>query len=723
MRNVKSKSKKIKRDMSLFNIIFGIVVIFTNCLFAYIFLNLNKFSNFSKSIFIFINIAMLLILLLLNFIYVYTVRTKKSSAFNVLIILGVLLAGFAGYGTYAVMKVNANLNKIFQTGEVTETVETSFVVYSETGTFNIESVEDMEGKTVGIVVGSTNGTLAQNELTNKNISVSYVEYNDNNELLMGLFNGDIDVAALPSNYVGIFEVNDGYSELLDMTKAIATFESSVSIETTSTSDKDITKEPFTVLVLGVDEGRSDAIILASFNPVSMKLTMTSIPRDAYVPIACYSGQSSDKLGHARVRSRQCTIDTVSKLMGVDIDYYFESNFKGIVEMVDALGGIVVNNPYEFVGQSSSSQRGHYTVWVPAGTDVPLNGEQALAFARERHLYASGDNQRQANQQQVIKAILTKAMRTADLNKLLSVLDAAGNNVSTNLTQNQLIDLFNHVMKKAGRYYDDAHLENVIQIQGSRVTGYNSGIWNEGLQLTLSIVRLYEGSIKDNREAILRNLQVDSEISAPTTYRWDANWVFTAPTISNETYSEARVVDEIPDTVLNFVGKSVDTIVSWASSRGITVHINKVDCASGACGGYSENTIISQSVRAGIKVSNVSEITVEVAGAGVATQGAKYNVIIRYKYADGSEAHQTYNGTTDENGNYSVTSPTINGYTPDTGVVQGTATSNVDVTVTYRPVEQTPTPTATPSETPTDTPTPTPTPTDTPTETPTDTPQP
>src|SRR5699024_10946322 len=106
------------------------------------------------------------------------------------------------------------------------------------------------------------------------------------------------------------------------------------------------------------------------------------------------------------RSRQCTIDTVEDLMDINIDFYFESNFAALVDMVDAVGGIIIDNPYEFVRQESDN-RGKYTVWVPAGVNR-LNGEQALAYARERHLYATGDIQRQSNQQQVIQAFLTES---------------------------------------------------------------------------------------------------------------------------------------------------------------------------------------------------------------------------------------------------------------------------------------------------------------------------
>mgnify|MGYP002514192038 CR=1 FL=1 len=97
----------------------------------------------------------------------------------------------------------------------------------------------------------------------------------------------------------------------------------------------------------------------------------------------------------------------------------------------------------------------------AGKDVLLNGEQALAFARERHLFASGDFARQEHQQQVIKAIMQKIMRTRDVNTFLNVLDAAGNNIQTNFTVAQMTNFFRVALQKANRYYDSEHVENIF----------------------------------------------------------------------------------------------------------------------------------------------------------------------------------------------------------------------------------------------------------------------
>ena len=240
------------------------------------------------------------------------------------------------------------------------------------------------------------------------------------------------------------------------------FEEKVTIQNQAGSDKDITSEPFTVLLIGTADGLSDTMILCSVNPISMKVTMSSIARDSYVPITCYNGGQS-KINAARAVSRDCLINTIESLIGVDIDYYVDTNFQGVVDIVDALGGIVVDSPLAFVGQNASSERGHYTVYVPAGEQVTLDGEQALAFARERHLFASGDFARQEHQQQVIAAIVQKIMRTRDINTFLNVLQAAGDNIQTNFTLNQMTNFVSYAMQKANRYYDSSHIEKILDI--------------------------------------------------------------------------------------------------------------------------------------------------------------------------------------------------------------------------------------------------------------------
>lgn len=536
------KNKKPNLSNINLNIITGVLVLLVNIFFCFIMWNITSFANLSKVVFIVVNIVIILLVLGLNLTFIIGLKPKKKKLLKNVLLIAIVFSLLSGYGTFAIFKVNRNVNKIITSNSVQETVETSIVVNKGT----LSDLSGLDGKEVGIVTGTKNAELGKSHIDSEKVDVTYVEFSDINTLFTSLVGNEVDAAVLPSNYKGIFEVVDGYEDALKNTEAIDTFSDKVTSEI-SGSTKDITSEPISILVLGVDEGRSDANMVVTFNPISLEITMTSLARDSYVPIACYAGQSSDKLGHARVQGVECTIKTIENLLDIDIDYYFESNFKGVVEMVDALGGIVINNPYEIVGQDSSDERGHYTVWVPPGENVPVNGEQALAFARERHLYATGDFQRQANQQQVIKAVLTKAMQTRDLNKLLNMLDAAGDNVKTNISIDEFIDLFNYIMEKTKRYQGIESLENMFKIVGSRVTGYNSSVWSEAAQLALSIVRPYEGSIKDNNEGINRNLNLDSTISAPKEFYWRANSEFKAPTISNETYSEQIIQAETPQS--------------------------------------------------------------------------------------------------------------------------------------------------------------------------------
>lgn len=708
----KKRNPKIKKDTTNMNLILTIAAVIANLLVWWTMVSVVRYSTLNKGIFIFINIAVLLMLLFMNLSLFLLVRTRRRNYLNVGAALLVACLLIGSLGTYVTGRVNRNVNKITQTGTISESVETSLVVYDENGQYSINSIAEMNGKTIGVVAGSNYETLALNKLESEKVTVTTTTYDDYITLAQGLFSGEVDIAALPGNYEAQLGINDGFEDYLVNTKAIDTFSENVKVQIEQGSDKDLTSEPFTILIMGTAEGLSDAMMLASFNPISMRVTLTSIARDSYVPIAC---GGTSKINSARGRSRQCAIDTVENLTGIEIDYYFESNFKGIVQMVDAIGGIVVNNPYEFVGQNSSSERGHKTVWIPAGENVPLNGEQALAFARERKLYATGDFQRQANQQQVIEAILTKVMRLRDLNKALNILDAAGENISTNMTESQLISLFNYTMAKVNRSFDQEHPEKVFDIVGSRITGYNSGLWNEDLQQNIYIYRLYDGSLKDTKDGITRNLDLNSKITAPKSMKWEATWEFYPPTLSNETYAEKVIVAEIPDKLPNYT--TIGKLQAWAKSFEITVNIQYItEGMDGYDANLADGTIVWQDVATGTSASTFNVINVKVIQKGATTK-CPANSTGTYPSCVCTDATQSYNKNTNtcalvskaehtltvkyvvtggavaapaihtekvqEGVAYSVASPPLEGYTPSKPTVSGTmGSADVTETITY-----------------------------------------
>ena len=673
----KADQTRFHRDMTQANLIITILTVVTNLLVIYTMMNTTRFSSLSRKDFILVNVLCLIVLLVMNTAVMLGIRRKKKTVYITGIVLMCVFLVIGGYGTYAVTRVNSSVNRITST-TTTESVSTSLVVYNAGGTQEISDVSQLDGKTVGYATGTNTAELGKSQINAKGIKVNYEEYTDYASELLALFNNEIQCAILPTNYQSMFQNETSLADLIDDTASILDFEDKVTVENDSGSDIDITTTPFTVLLIGNADGLSDTLILCSVNPISMKVTMTSIARDSYVPISCYNGASS-KINSAHAVSVGCTIQTVENLTGVDIDYYVDTNFQGVVDIVDALGGIVVNSPLEFVGQTSSSTRGTYTVWVPAGDNVLLDGEQALAFARERHAFPTGDFARQEHQQEVIEAIVRTILRTRDINTFLKVLDAAGNNIQTNLSVGQMTSFVSYALQKTNRYYDSEHPEKVFDIQSGRITGYNSGLWDEGLQISLSIVRIWQGALADAKAVIDRNIDMTTAITPMTSVQWSANWVFEVPAICQEAYNETMIQDTLPTTIGNYVGRDIGTLQSFCNSYGLTLNISYVQDSTQATG-----IIIAQDPASGTSIDSISAVNVTVVD------------------------------------NSAAATPTPSA-TPDTSTEEGCKLAGM---YWYNNMcNSSPQETSTPAPTPEQTPTPTPTPEPTPTPTPTPTPEP
>ena len=671
----KADQTRFHRDMTQANLIITILTVVTNLLVIYTMMNTTRFSSLSRKDFILVNVLCLIVLLVMNTAVMLGIRRKKKTVYITGIVLMCVFLVIGGYGTYAVTRVNSSVNRITST-TTTESVSTSLVVYNAGGTQEISDVSQLDGKTVGYATGTNTAELGKSQINAKGIKVNYEEYTDYASELLALFNDEIQCAILPTNYQSMFQNETSLADLIDDTASILDFEDKVTVENDSGSDIDITTTPFTVLLIGNADGLSDTLILCSVNPISMKVTMTSIARDSYVPISCYNGASS-KINSAHAVSVGCTIQTVENLTGVDIDYYVDTNFQGVVDIVDALGGIVVNSPLEFVGQTSSSTRGTYTVWVPAGDNVLLDGEQALAFARERHAFPTGDFARQEHQQEVIEAIVRTILRTRDINTFLKVLDAAGNNIQTNLSVGQMTSFVSYALQKTNRYYDSEHPEKVFDIQSGRITGYNSGLWDEGLQISLSIVRIWQGALADAKAVIDRNIDMTTAITPMTSVQWSANWVFEVPAICQEAYNETMIQDTLPTTIGNYVGRDIGTLQSFCNSYGLALNISYVQDSTQATG-----IIIAQDPADGTSIDSISAVNVTVVD------------------------------------NSAAATPTPSA-TPDTSTEEGCKLAGMYWynNMCNSPPQETSTPAPTPEQTPTPTPTPEPTPTPTPTPTP------
>ena len=207
------------------------------------------------------------------------------------------------------------------------------------------------------------------------------------------------------------------------------------LDTTEKEQKTITKkEPFSVLLLGVDErendiGRSDTMIVITVNPEKKTMKMLSIPRDTRTEIVGYN--SVDKINHAYAFGGvPMAMATVENFLDIPLDYYVFINMEGFLKMIDTLGGITIQNDMELA---------HDSYHFPKG-EVKLNGEEALVFSRIRYEDPRGDFGRQIRQRQIIEAILKKAATPTTLLKANDMLEVVGDNVRMNFTMKELIQL-------------------------------------------------------------------------------------------------------------------------------------------------------------------------------------------------------------------------------------------------------------------------------------------
>ncbi|WP_044339943.1 polyisoprenyl-teichoic acid--peptidoglycan teichoic acid transferase TagU [Rossellomorea aquimaris] len=194
------------------------------------------------------------------------------------------------------------------------------------------------------------------------------------------------------------------------------------------------KHPFSVLLLGVDErdgdrGRSDSMIVVTVNPHEKTTKMMSIPRDTRVEIV--GKGMDDKINHAYAFGGvEMTMDTVEEFLDIPIDYYAKINMEGFRDIVDAVGGVTVQNDFTFNYEGYTFKEGSLT----------LSGKEALAYSRMRYEDPRGDFGRQARQRQVIQAVIKEGASVSSLWNYGDIFGAIGENVKTNLTLEEMVDI-------------------------------------------------------------------------------------------------------------------------------------------------------------------------------------------------------------------------------------------------------------------------------------------
>ncbi|MCL6572343.1 MAG: LytR family transcriptional regulator [Bacillus sp. (in: Bacteria)] len=224
------------------------------------------------------------------------------------------------------------------------------------------------------------------------------------------------------------------------------------------------KEPFSVLMLGVDEregdkGRSDTMIVLTVNPNNKSVNMLSIPRDTRTEIIGKGKQ--DKINHAYAFGGiPMAMDTVETFLDIPIDYFIEVNMEGFTDMVDAVGGVKVKNDLEFTQDDYHFTKGEMT----------LNGEKALSYTRMRKQDPRGDFGRQTRQRQIIEGVVKEGATLSSLTKFSDIFTVLGKNVKTNLTFDQMV-----AIQKGYKHVGTSITQMELKEQGTRINNIYYGV--------------------------------------------------------------------------------------------------------------------------------------------------------------------------------------------------------------------------------------------------------
>lgn len=315
-----------------------------------------------------------------------------------------------------------------------------------------ETLEDAADYTFGVQFskGSDNMQAAVSDIQKQiGSEIQTTECDSVQTQAQQLLDGKVDAIIYNGAYTSLMEEN--VTDFSKKIKILYTFDIRVQLDfgNSGATDDSITKEPFTIYISGIDTygevsetSRSDVNLIAVVNPKTYQILFVTTPRDYYVPIPGISGGQKDKLTHAGIYGIDASMRTLGQLYETDINYYARLNFTSLIDIVDTLGGVDVYSELAFqTGKESGC-----IVDVQEGWNH-LNGEQALAFSRERHALADGDNQRGKNQQAVLTAMLRKCLSPTMLLKAGTIMNQVSSEVETNLSQAQINSLIKYQLNK------------------------------------------------------------------------------------------------------------------------------------------------------------------------------------------------------------------------------------------------------------------------------------
>lgn len=454
------KNKKQNKVGKVFGVIFSIVMIAAT---MYLLFNIIKLNVLPTKLLFLMTIVF--VLLDLIFILLLCFATKGVVSKIICIIFALAISLGSCLGGYYMSKTGGLLSSM--TNVAKHSKNTISVVVKESS--DMKKKSDLAGRSVGTLanINTTGSKKILKELTNSGISMEQKEFGSMTEMLESFYNGEVDSIVISESSRTQITDMEAYANFDNNTRVV--YQTSYKVQNTDKAKavSNITNTPFNVLISGSDtrggfdeNGRSDVIMVATVNPKTGTILLTSIPRDFYVTIACDAGDGCqqgalDKITHTGIHGTNTTKRTVEQLLGIEINYTFKVGFDTVTDIVDAVDGIDVNVEPGYECNNFLHAPG---LSVHAGVNH-LNGEQALGYARERYAYSEGDRQRTKNQQQVLMGIVDKVTSPAIVTNYAQIMDSMANTFSTTMSNDEISSLIKYQLNSNPKWKMEQYMVN------------------------------------------------------------------------------------------------------------------------------------------------------------------------------------------------------------------------------------------------------------------------
>lgn len=616
MKSLKRKLKRVKKFPKILYFLSSILYIIVLLYFGYRIVKLTDIETILRY-------AGILILVIYILFYLYKglclLIEKKYVKFHIINFITVIIICVMAIGSYIIATLYGSISNLTESEKINYT---SYLIALTDTNLSSDSV-------IGMI--NDNDDIEGNVLAKKIISKNKLKqdiqgYDSYLEMLYDLYSGDIDALFVSSNYKTLFGSEEDFINIDKETKILYSYSEKMdNTDSSITSNKSLT-EPFTVLILGVDSTidglnasaafNGDTLILATINPNTLTATLFSIPRDTYVPIACRNG-AKFKINSSAAYGTSCVIETIEDLTTIDIDYYVKINFKGVVELVDAVGGVEVdveepdygtNQGYDCKGMvcEQNSDRSFASgdmVYIEPGLRT-LNGEQALAYARNRHQYLQSDLARNRHQQDVIVALGKKIVKVRNYKEFNKILDAVMNNISTNMATNQILSGYSMLKNMLKNAMND---DEFINIEKTYLETYSLPIpYGDRV---LSGLGYYEDSMDDIIKAMKINLELEESESIKT-FSFSINDAY-----EGKVYGKGITSGQTNKSLSSYIGQDKSSAESYCENNNYDCTFTYIDSNSQYYNENYDSDVISYQIPAANSViTSDTSITFYVNGA-------------------------------------------------------------------------------------------------------------